>query len=81
MAVAMLSVWDIETCIVLSGSSLSFKNTAGAPFKSFCISIEVNGVQKFTGFQGAYKGKKAINIDELIYEPVQGDDMLAWLVW
>ena len=39
------------------------------------ISIEVNGVQKFTGFQGAYKGKKAINIDELIYEPVPVDDM------
>jgi flagellar motor switch protein FliM len=39
------------------------------------ISIEVNGVQKFTGFQGAYKGKKAINIDELIYEPVAVDDM------
>lgn len=39
------------------------------------ISIEVNGVQKFSGFQGAYKGKKAINIDELIYEPVPVDDM------
>jgi flagellar motor switch protein FliM len=39
------------------------------------ISIEVNGVQKFTGFQGAYKGKKAINIDELIYEPAPVDDM------
>ena len=39
------------------------------------ISIEVNGVQKFTGFQGAYKGKKAINIDDLIYEPVVVDDM------
>ena len=39
------------------------------------ISIEVNGVQKFTGFQGAYKGKKAINIDELIYEPVAVDEM------
>ena len=39
------------------------------------ISIEVNGVQKFSGFQGAYKGKKAINIVELIYEPVPVDDM------
>ena len=39
------------------------------------ISIEVNGVQKFSGFQGGYKGKKAINIDELIYEPVPVDDM------
>jgi len=41
------------------------------------ISIEVNGIKKFTGFQGAYKGKKAINIDELIYEPVTGDEMLV----
>ena len=41
------------------------------------ISIEVNGVKKFTGFQGAYKGHKAINIDELIYEPVVVDEMLV----
>ena len=41
------------------------------------ISIEVNGVQKFKGFQGAYKGRKAINVDELIYEPVVDDDMLS----
>ena len=41
------------------------------------ISIEVNGVEKFKGFQGAYKGKKAINVDELIYEPIVDDDMLS----
>ena len=41
------------------------------------ISIEVNGVEKFKGFQGAYKGRKAINVDELIYEPVVDDDMLS----
>ena len=40
------------------------------------ISIEVNGVKKFTGFQGAYKGHKAINIDELIYQPPEVDEML-----
>ena len=41
------------------------------------ISIEVNGVKKFTGFQGAYKGHKAINIDELIYQPPDDDEMLG----
>lgn len=41
------------------------------------ISVEVNGVKKFTGFQGAYKGHKAINIDELIYEPPVSDEILA----
>ena len=40
------------------------------------ISIEVNGVKKFTGFQGSYKGHKAINIDELIYQPPEVDEML-----
>ena len=40
------------------------------------ISIEVNGVKKFTGFQGAYKGHKAVNIDELIYQPPEVDEML-----
>lgn len=41
------------------------------------ISIEVNGVKKFTGFQGSYKGHKAINIEELIYEPPVTDEMLT----
>ena len=41
------------------------------------ISIEVNGVKKFTGFQGAYKGHKAINIDEIIFQPPEVDDMLG----
>ena len=41
------------------------------------ILIEVNGVKKFTGFQGAYKGHKAINIDELIYQPPEVDEMLG----
>jgi len=40
------------------------------------ISVEVNGVEKFTGFQGSYKGRKAININELIYEPPEVDDLL-----
>ena len=41
------------------------------------ISIEVNGVKKFTGFQGSYKGHKAINIDELIFQPPEVDEMLG----
>ena len=41
------------------------------------ILIEVNGVKKFTGFQGAYKGHKAINIDELIFQPPEVDEMLG----
>ena len=41
------------------------------------ISIEVNGVKKFTGFQGSYKGHKAININELIYQPPDVDEMLG----
>ncbi len=41
------------------------------------ISVEVNGVKKFTGFQGSYKGHKAINIEELIYEPPVTDEMLT----
>ncbi len=41
------------------------------------ISIEVNGVKKFTGFQGSYKGRKAININELIFQPPEVDEMLG----
>ena len=41
------------------------------------ISIEVNGKMKFTGFQGTYKGHKAISIEELKYEPPVTDEMLT----
>ena len=41
------------------------------------ISIEVNGKGKFNGFQGTYKGHKAISIEELIYEPPVTDEMLT----
>ena len=41
------------------------------------IYIEVNGKEKFTGFQGTYKGHKAISIEELIYEPPVTDEMLT----
>ena len=41
------------------------------------ISIEVNGKEKFNGFQGTYKGHKAISIEELIYEPPVTDEMLT----
>ena len=41
------------------------------------ISIEVNGKEKFAGFQGTYKGHKAISIEELICEPPATDEMLT----
>ena len=41
------------------------------------IYIEVNGKEKFNGFQGTYKGHKAISIEELIYEPPVTDEMLT----
>ena len=41
------------------------------------IYIEVNGKEKFSGFQGTYKGHKAISIEELIYEPPVTDEMLT----
>ena len=41
------------------------------------ISIEVNGKEKFAGFQGTYKGHKAISIEELIYEQPVTDEMLT----
>ena len=41
------------------------------------IPIEVNGKEKFSGFQGTYKGHKAISIEELIYEPPVTDEMLT----
>ena len=43
------------------------------------IPIEVNGIQKFKGFQGTYKGHKAINVNELVYDPPDVDDMLIWM--
>ena len=33
--------------------------------------------KKFTGFQGTYKGHKAISIEDLIYEPPVTDEMLT----
>ena len=41
------------------------------------ISVELNGQEKFTGFQGTYKGHKAISIEELIYEQPVTDEMLT----
>jgi len=39
------------------------------------IEVMVNGVKKFTAFQGTYKGRKAINIQELHYIPPTVDDL------
>ena len=39
------------------------------------LKILVNGEQKFTGFQGSYKGHKAVQIDELLYRPPQVDEI------
>lgn len=41
------------------------------------LDILVNGVKKFNGFQGSYKGQKAVRIHELIYVPPQVDELLA----
>tara|TARA_B100000749_G_scaffold184418_1_gene142561 strand:- start:69 stop:1079 length:1011 start_codon:yes stop_codon:yes gene_type:complete len=40
------------------------------------INVLANGVPKFTGFQGAYKGRKAISIHELVYVPPAVDEIL-----
>ena len=40
------------------------------------IDILANGIRKFTGFQGAYKGHKAMSIQDLIYIPPVVDEIL-----
>ena len=40
------------------------------------LSVLVNGEQKFTGFQGSYKGHKAIQLEELVYKPPEVDEIL-----
>ena len=41
------------------------------------ISLMVNGVEKFRGFQGSYKGHKALNINQYIYLPPTVDEILG----
>jgi flagellar motor switch protein FliM len=41
------------------------------------IGLLVNGVQKFSGYQGSYKGHKAISVEELVYVPPAVDEMLV----
>lgn len=41
------------------------------------IDILVNGEIKFKGFQGSYKGHKAVNITDLVYEPPIVDEILT----
>jgi len=38
------------------------------------LSVQVEGVTKFRGFQGSYKGKQAIRISELVYVPPIADE-------
>ncbi|MBF0286328.1 MAG: flagellar motor switch protein FliM [SAR324 cluster bacterium] len=40
------------------------------------LSVMVNGELKFTGFQGGYKGHKAVRLDDLIYKPPETDELL-----
>ena len=54
------------------GDLLNLENEIISP-----IGIEVNGVQKFTGFQGSYKGHKAIRIEDLIYDAPVVDEILT----
>ena len=41
------------------------------------ISILANGIEKFRGFQGSYKGHKAINVNKLVYVPPTVDEILG----
>ena len=41
------------------------------------ISILANGIEKFRGFQGSYKGHKAINVSKLVYVPPTVDEILG----
>ena len=41
------------------------------------IPVLVNGVEKFRGFQGSYKGHKAINVRKLVYVPPTIDEILG----
>jgi len=38
------------------------------------LNVQVEGVTKFRGFQGSYKGKQAIRISELVYIPPIADE-------
>lgn len=40
------------------------------------LSILVNGILKFDGYQGSYKGHKAVQLNELIYKPPETDELL-----
>ena len=41
------------------------------------ISILANGIEKFRGFQGSYKGHKAVNVSKLVYVPPTVDEILG----
>ena len=41
------------------------------------ISLMINGVEKFKGFQGSYKGHKAISISNYTYVPPSLDEILG----
>ncbi len=41
------------------------------------ISLLVNGVEKFRGFQGSYKGHKALSVNQLVYVPPTVDEILG----
>ena len=40
------------------------------------LEVTVEGITKFKGFQGSYKGHQAIKVSELVYKPPQVDEIL-----
>ncbi|OGG93129.1 MAG: flagellar motor switch protein FliM [Candidatus Lambdaproteobacteria bacterium RIFOXYD2_FULL_50_16] len=51
------------------GDLLPLNHEAAKP-----LDVQVEGVTKFRGFQGAYKGKQAIQISEMVYVPPIADE-------
>ena len=43
--------------------------------KTKALQVLINGEHKFTGYQGSYKGHKAVQIDKLIYRPPEVDEI------
>ena len=54
-----------------SGDIISLDQEVDKP-----LSVTVEGITKFRGFQGAFKGRQALKISELVYDPPQVDEIL-----
>lgn len=55
-----------------NGELLKLGQEVGSP-----LCININGVQKFDGYQGSYKGHKAVSIENLVYTPPIVDEIFA----